>query len=219
MTFCSLTAWMDSSSTDMNCARYPFSAIGKLRAMSADEEGRYFSFHAPRGNAEALAHHPQRAELALLAAAGYLRSAEPEAHSHAKTLIRQACDAGATQETAARLLIGGVHANLAKSAALAGQSWERVLGHFEQALRMGTPGSDARLLGLQTPWHVVSVDVVREDEAVQIRVEPEAGTSWNWSQCGPSSSSPATAAWSAAPSSRTDHRWLKHPPAVLPFAL
>jgi hypothetical protein len=25
----------------MNCARYPFSAIGKLRAMSADEEGRY----------------------------------------------------------------------------------------------------------------------------------------------------------------------------------
>ena len=101
----------------------------------------------------ALAHHPQRAELSLLAAAGHLQSPEPEAQAHAKTLIKQAFDTGAKRETAARLLIGGVHANLAKSAALAGQSRDRVLGHFEQALRIGTPGADIGLLSQPSAMH------------------------------------------------------------------
>ena len=44
---------MDSSNTDMNCARYPFSPIGKLHAMSADEEGRYWAEAHEQGREQA----------------------------------------------------------------------------------------------------------------------------------------------------------------------
>ena len=116
----------------------------------------------------ALEHHPQRATLRLLAAAGRLQlgpsdaaglgvtrpdvtgsdATGPAANAHASALIQAAIEGGADRAAVARTLIAGVHSSLAKASALAGKPQARVLGHVEQALRVGSPGADVRLLTL-----------------------------------------------------------------------
>ena len=168
----------------------PASAIGELvpydkhlleRARTQWQFGDWQSLAAI--DAHALEHHPQRATLRLLAAAGRLQLGPsdtagsdatwsdatgsdatrsdtagsdltrpsvtgPDANTQARALIQAAIEAGAERAAVARTLIAGVHSSLAKASALAGKPQARVLGHVEQALRVGSPGADVRLLTL-----------------------------------------------------------------------
>lgn len=91
---------------------------------------------------DSLKHHPDRDKLALLAAAGHLQSGSP---SQARSLIRLALEWGCSKKLVARILAAGVHNSLARASAVIGQR-PRALKHFEGAILVGTPGSDARLI-------------------------------------------------------------------------
>lgn len=84
-------------------------------------------------------HHPDRAKLALLAAAGHAQRGQA---TQARQMARKAIDWGVDRELFKRLLLSGVHNSLARAGALAGQD-ERVRRHFEDALNVGIPGGAA----------------------------------------------------------------------------
>lgn len=91
---------------------------------------------------ETLQHHPDRAKLALLAAAGRLQVGMT---AEGQQLIRLAKDWGASKKLVSQILIAGVHNSLGRAAAI-GNEQERAIQHFQNSIRMGTPGSEARLL-------------------------------------------------------------------------
>lgn len=91
---------------------------------------------------ESLQHHPDRAKLALLAAAGRLQTGRAE---EGRQYIRLAQDWGASKHLVARVLVAGVHNSLGRASAVVGDN-TRALQHFQQGVAAGTPGSDARLL-------------------------------------------------------------------------
>jgi hypothetical protein len=91
---------------------------------------------------ETLQHHPDRAKLVLLAAAGRLQIGQA---SEARQYIRLAQDWGVSKKLLIQLLAAGVHNSLGRAAAMAGEQ-SRALQHFEAAIQTGTPGSDDRLL-------------------------------------------------------------------------
>lgn len=91
---------------------------------------------------DTLQYHPERAKLALLAAAGRLQTDKID---EAKQFIRLAKDWGVNKELLTRILAAGVHNSLGRAAAIAGEQ-TRALQHFYSALVTGTPGSEARLL-------------------------------------------------------------------------
>jgi hypothetical protein len=91
---------------------------------------------------DTLQHHPDRAKLALLAAAGLLQHGNS---SEAKQFIRLAQDWGVSKKLLTRILAAGVHNSLGRAAAIAGEQ-PRALQHFHTAIATGTPGSEARLL-------------------------------------------------------------------------
>lgn len=91
---------------------------------------------------EILQHHPDRAKLALLAAAGYQQNGDMvEAREH----VRLAQEWGAGKKLVSQILISGVHNSIGRACALAGQS-QRSLKHFEGAIQTGTPGSGTYLI-------------------------------------------------------------------------
>lgn len=94
-------------------------------------------------NRDALQHHPARAELALLAAAGRLQIGKN--HSEASRFIHLAQNWGASKKLISRILIAGVYNNLGRAAAIGNQQ-QRALQHFENAVAVGIPGGDTRLL-------------------------------------------------------------------------
>lgn len=96
-----------------------------------------------RINRDALQHHPARAELALLAAAGRLQIGE--SHSEAIRFIRLAQNWGASKKLISRILIAGVYNSLGRAAAIGNQP-QRALQHFETAIAVGMPASDIKLL-------------------------------------------------------------------------
>jgi hypothetical protein len=91
---------------------------------------------------EALGHHPERAKLALLAAAGCLQI---NAAAPARQFIRLAQEWGCSRRLVSQILVAGVHNSLGRVAAIAGDQL-RALKHFEQAIGIGTPGAESRLL-------------------------------------------------------------------------
>lgn len=91
---------------------------------------------------DTLQHHPDRAKLALLAAAGHIQ--QGDAHV-ARQFIRLAQDWGCSKKLVSQILIAGVHNTLGRAAATRGEGL-RALQHFEAAIASGTPGSDIRLL-------------------------------------------------------------------------
>lgn len=88
-----------------------------------------------------LQHHPDRAKLALLAAAGRL---QVDQVSEARHYIRLAQDWGASTMLISQMLIAGVHNSLGRAAAIGNQQ-QRALQHFENSIAVGTPGSDKAL--------------------------------------------------------------------------
>ncbi len=91
---------------------------------------------------DTLQHHPDRAKLALLAAAGRLQTDQID---EARQYIRLAKDWGVSKKLLTRILAAGVHNSLGRAAAIAGEQ-PRALQHFHSALATGSPGSEARLL-------------------------------------------------------------------------
>jgi hypothetical protein len=84
-----------------------------------------------------LEHHPARAKLALLFAAGRLQTDHRE---EAKKLFHQATQWGADRKLALQVLFAGAHHNLAYAAALAEQH-PRMLRHRDCAARLGLASS------------------------------------------------------------------------------
>ena len=86
-------------------------------------------------------HHAERAQLALLVAAGHAQHGHSE---QARALIRQALAWGADREQAARLLISGVHNSLGRACAIQEHD-AKALSHFDASLRVGQPGGAVEL--------------------------------------------------------------------------
>jgi FkbM family methyltransferase len=93
-------------------------------------------------NRDTLQHHPDRAKLALLAAAGHLQQGDTGA---ARQFTRLAQDWGCNKKLISQILIAGVYNTLGKAAAINCLE-QRALGHFEASVATGTPGGDVRLL-------------------------------------------------------------------------
>lgn len=91
-----------------------------------------------------LQHHPERGKLALLIAAGHLQSGS---QNTAMQYIRLAKDWGCSDTLILRVLVAGVHNSLGRAAAIGSQR-HRSLQHFENAIVIGTPGADQRLVTL-----------------------------------------------------------------------
>ncbi|KVL45840.1 hypothetical protein WS99_25760 [Burkholderia territorii] len=89
-----------------------------------------------------LQHHPDRAKLALLAAAGRLQTGQI---AEAKQFIRLAQDWGISHKLLCQILAAGVHNSLGRAAAVAG-NLPRALTHFESSIAVGTPEADKFLL-------------------------------------------------------------------------
>jgi hypothetical protein len=89
-----------------------------------------------------LQHHPDRAKLALLAAAGRLQTGQI---AEAKQFIRLAQDWGISQKLLCQILAAGVHNSLGRAAVVAG-NLPRALTHFESSIAVGTPEADRSLL-------------------------------------------------------------------------
>lgn len=89
-----------------------------------------------------LRHHPDRAKLALLAAAGQLQQGDNLA---ARQFTRLAQDWGCSKGLISQILIAGVHNTLGRAASL-GTQQQRALRHFEASIAVGSPGSEVRLL-------------------------------------------------------------------------
>ncbi len=91
---------------------------------------------------ESLYHHPQRASLALFAAAGHQQRGDMEA---TREFTRLAKEWGASKKMISQVLIAGVYNTLGKASAIAGQQ-QRALGHFEESVCTANSGGDVRLL-------------------------------------------------------------------------
>ena len=94
-----------------------------------------------------LQHHPDRAKLALLAAAGHIQLGDT---SVARQFTQLAQDWGCSKKLISQVLISGVHNTLGR-AAVANGDGQRVLQHFEASFAIGMPGGDVRLL---TQYHI-----------------------------------------------------------------
>ncbi len=91
---------------------------------------------------DTLQHHPDRAQLALLAAAGRLQMGKD---AEAKPFIRLAQEWGASKQHIGQMLIAGVHRSLGRAAELGNQK-QRAQRHFESAtVVMGKPISNATM--------------------------------------------------------------------------
>lgn len=91
---------------------------------------------------DSLQHHPDRAKLALLAAAGQLQVGRQDI---ARQLIRLSLDWGCSNRLVMQVLAAGVHNSLGRALAQAGNT-EGAFAHFEKAIRLGAPTSDKRLI-------------------------------------------------------------------------
>lgn len=89
-----------------------------------------------------LEHHPDRAKLALLAAAGHAQQGQS---AQARQFTRLAQDWGCSKKLVSQILISGVHNTLGRAAAVGGQA-QRALGHFQASLQAGAGHCDVRLL-------------------------------------------------------------------------
>ena len=91
---------------------------------------------------DTLQHHPDRAKLVLLAAAGRLQIGQD---TEARQYIQLAQDWGCGRQLISQILISGVHNSIGMAAAFGAQE-QRAALHFEKAMRVGSPGSELKLL-------------------------------------------------------------------------
>lgn len=91
---------------------------------------------------DTLQHHPERAKLALLAAAGRLQTGDAE---NARSFVRLAKDWGCSKQLISQILVSGAHNSLGRAAALtSNHGW--AIQHFEKAIAIGLPSGDQKLI-------------------------------------------------------------------------
>ena len=101
---------------------------------------------------DTLQHHPDRAKLALLTAAGHQglgNAAEARQHT------RLAIDWGCSKKLVTQILISGVHNTLGRAAAVSGQE-QRAHKHFQASIEAGAPSSAVGLLTQARVSHQLS---------------------------------------------------------------
>jgi hypothetical protein len=91
---------------------------------------------------ESLQHHPDRARLAVLVAAGHSQCGNQE---KLQQFIRLAQDWGCSRKLISQVLISGVQNSLGRASLVAGQT-DRAKLFFEQSVQTGMPGADLKLL-------------------------------------------------------------------------
>ena len=91
---------------------------------------------------ESLQHHPERARLAVLVAAGHGQCGNQE---KLQQFIRLAQDWGCSRKLISQVLISGVQNSLGLASLAAGQT-DRAKLFFEQSVQTGMPGADLKLL-------------------------------------------------------------------------
>lgn len=91
---------------------------------------------------EALQHHPDRAKLILLAAAGQFQTG---AFDLARQLIRLAQDWGCSNKLLLQIISAGVHNSLGRASAYAGDSL-RAQQHFKNSILLGSGNTDINLI-------------------------------------------------------------------------
>lgn len=91
---------------------------------------------------DTLQHHPDRAKLAILAAAGHMQLGEIRA---AQQFTRLAKEWGCSKKLISQILISGVYNSLGCASALSGQS-QKAMAFLETAVTLGTPGGKNRML-------------------------------------------------------------------------
>lgn len=92
---------------------------------------------------ENLNHHPDRAKLALLAAAGRLQTGQD---AEARQYIRFAQEWGVSTKLIIKLIIAGVHNSIGRAYMAKGED-KAALNHFEDAIHTVHPYADRRLVG------------------------------------------------------------------------
>lgn len=126
--------------TPRDAAAVPYDENLLERARTQWQFGDWQSLQ--RLDRDTLQHHPDRAKLVLLAAAGQLQA---EGAELARTFVQLAHDWGCSNKLVIQILAAGVHNSLGRAAALAG-NYPRALKHFEDAIQLGSAGSDTRLI-------------------------------------------------------------------------
>ena len=91
---------------------------------------------------DTLQHHPDRAKLAILAAAGHAQQGGSES---ARQFVSLAQQWGCPSNIIAGVMVAGVYNHIGRASALSGDQ-TRSLRHFEAAVALGSPHSDHRLL-------------------------------------------------------------------------
>lgn len=129
---------MDSIDTQSHLVPYDENLLDRART-----QWQFGDWHSlARLDRETLQHHPERAKLVLLAAAGRLQIGKS---AEARQFIRLAQDWGCGRQLISQVLISGVHNSIAMAAAVSAQE-QRAALHFEKAMRVGAPSSDVKLL-------------------------------------------------------------------------
>lgn len=101
--------------------------------------------------------HPERATLALFAAAGRLQIGKI---ADAKDFIRLAQEWGARKELVCQMLIAGIHNSLGRAVALGG-NFSKALRHFESSITSGMPGTDRTLVtGVRVDQQCVQLGIL-----------------------------------------------------------
>lgn len=121
-----------------------------------------------RLDADTLAHHPDRAKLALLAATAHGQLGNTV---QCRQLARQAMDWGCPKKLVSRVLVAGVHHALGRAFALGTQP-QRALPHFEAALSTATPGADLRLLVPALAQHQLQKIGQQSDSLARLQSSP-----------------------------------------------
>ena len=137
---CPATPDMANEVTDVETHFYPYDENLLERARTQWQFGDWESLAALKR--EELQHHPDRAKLALLVAAGLTQTGEV---ASARQFTRLAQDWGCCKKLISQILIAGVYNSLGRAAAVIGQE-PRALNYFHRSVALGTPGTETRLL-------------------------------------------------------------------------
>jgi hypothetical protein len=89
-----------------------------------------------------LQHHPDRAKLALLAAAGRLQVGYAYAAQH---YIRLAINWGCSEKLVKQILVAGVYNTLGRATAVLGKE-QKAVQHYAQAITLVAPGAESERL-------------------------------------------------------------------------
>ncbi|MEA1967072.1 MAG: hypothetical protein U9N77_02475 [Thermodesulfobacteriota bacterium] len=133
----------EPSSEESSCEVMPAVFYDKYLFERARTQWQFGDWESlARMERKSLYHHPQRAILALLTAAGHQQHGNMDT---TREFTRLAKEWGASRKMISQVLIAGVYNTLGKASALCGQQ-QRAIGHFQESLRTSGDGGDVTLL-------------------------------------------------------------------------